>query len=143
MFGIIVPTGDNYSDIWTSLKFFFGTYTPAGTHFYGNWIENRNGYNVYEYLQITAQPQTMYGLMTLLPPLISFIMTSIHWYQTEEKSQRLRTLPLLLLQIWPQYRTGRILWLYMKNDKKWIQEKKHVEMQLSSIGEFIQTFHYF
>ena len=30
IFGIIVPTGDNYSDLWLSMRFFSGTYDPAG-----------------------------------------------------------------------------------------------------------------
>ena len=29
-FGIMVPTGDNYSDLWLSYKFFTGNYEPAG-----------------------------------------------------------------------------------------------------------------
>ena len=30
IFGIMVPTGDNYSDLWLSYKFFTGNYEPAG-----------------------------------------------------------------------------------------------------------------
>ena len=30
VFGIMVPTGDNYSDLWLSYKFFTGNYEPAG-----------------------------------------------------------------------------------------------------------------
>ena len=133
VFGIFVPTGDNYTDIVTSYKFFTGTYTPAGTQYYYYNHSTRSG----EYAPIVPTEQPIYGLMTLLPVLISFTLTAIHWYNTEEKSQRLRTFPLLLAQIWPQYRTGRILWLYMKGDRKWIKEKEHVERQLSSLGEFV------
>ena len=35
IFGIMVPTGDNYSDLWLSYKFFTGNYEPAGK-FYVN-----------------------------------------------------------------------------------------------------------
>ena len=35
VFGIVVPTGDNYSDIVTSYRFFTGNYIPAGTLYYG------------------------------------------------------------------------------------------------------------
>ena len=132
MFGIVVPTGDNYSDIFTSYTFFTGTYTPAGTH-YAN-------YSTSDYVPIVAKEQTIYGLMTLLPILISFTLSAIHWYQTEKKSKRLLlTLPLLLLQIWPQYRAGRILWLYMKSNRKWRKEKEHMDVQLASLGEFVLT----
>ena len=75
--------------------------------------------------------------MTLIPVLLAFTLTTLHWYQTEESSKRLRTLPLLLAQIWPQYRVGRILWLYKKGDDKWIKEKELIERKLSSIGEFL------
>ena len=75
--------------------------------------------------------------MTLIPVLLAFTLTTLHWYQTEESSKRLRTLPLLLAQIWPQYRVGRILWLYKKGDDKWIKEKELIERKLSSLGEFL------
>ena len=134
VFGIIVPTGDNSSDIFTSYNFFAGTYTSAGTTYYGaHPVTGKYGYH-----SIKPEPQTTYGLMTLLPILISFILTAIHWYQTEKKSKTLLlTLPLLLLQIWPQYRAGRILWLYMKSNRKWRKEKEHMDMQLASLGEFV------
>ena len=83
----------------------------------------------------TSQP--IYGTMTLLPVLLSFVFTAIHWYGTEEPNKRLRTLPLLLAQIWPQYRTGRVLWLYKNGDKRWKKEKLHVEKQLSAVGMYI------
>ena len=46
-------------------------------------------------------------------------------------------MPLLLAQIWPQYRVGRILWLYKKGDDKWIKEKELVERNLCFLGEFL------
>ena len=80
--------------------------------------------------------------MTLIPVLLAFTITTIHWYQTEESSKRLKTLPLLLAQIWPQYRVGRILWLYKKGNQKWIKEKELLERKLSSLGEFAFDFKY-
>ena len=87
--------------------------------------------------EVIAKPQPLYGIMTLIPVLLAFTLTTLHWYQTEESSKRLRTLPLLLAQIWPQYRVGRILWLYKKGDDKWIKEKELIERKLSSLGEFL------
>ena len=81
--------------------------------------------------------QPIYGLQTILPVLVSFLMTSAHWYATEKDSKRIKTLPLLLAQIWPQYRTARVLWLYKNNNKKWMNEKKHIEMQLSFVGKLV------
>ena len=87
--------------------------------------------------EVIAKPQPLYGIMTLIPVLLAFTLTSLHWYHTEESSKRLRTLPLLLAQIWPQYRVGRILWLYKKGNDKWIKEKELLERKLSCIGEFV------
>ena len=92
--------------------------------------------------EVIAKPQPLYGFMTLIPVLLAFTITTIHWYQTEESSKRLKTLPLLLAQIWPQYRVGRILWLYKKGNQKWIKEKELLERKLSSLGEFAFDFKY-
>ena len=50
---------------------------------------------------------------------------------------RLKTLPLLMCQIWPQFRMARILYFYRKNDDRWIEEKEHHEKELSSLGKYI------
>lgn len=158
VFGIIVPTGDNYSDIVTSYSFFTGTYTPAGTvyeadglfdafaqpdyYYYVEYDYLERGYNT-SLMKIVSTEQTIYGLMTLLPILISFTMTLLHWYRTERTTKRLLlTLPLLLAQIWPQYRAWRILWHYMKGNRKWIKEKEHMDMQLASLGNFFHFYRY-
>ena len=89
-----------------------------------------------ETYEIQAKSQPIFGLMTLLPILLSFLLTAIHWHYTEKNlKSKLLTLPLLLAQIWPQYRIGRVIYLYMKEDRRWINEKKHVERQLTSLGK--------
>ena len=45
-FGIMVPTGDNYSDIWLSIRFFTGTYNPAATSFKADWNDTINDFNI-------------------------------------------------------------------------------------------------
>ena len=136
VFGMLVPTGDNYSDIWLSYTYFSGTYVPAGKFIY-IWNETLS---MAEKVPIVPIQQPIYGLMTLLPVLVSFLITTIHWYQTEKSPNRCWTLPLLLTQIWPQYRTARILWLYKKGDSRWKNEKEQVEKQLSAIGKFVWLF---
>ena len=128
VFGMLVPTGDNYSDSWLSYTFFSGAYEPVGKYIF----LRSNGTRI----PIVPVQQPLYGLMTLLPIIFSFLITIIHWYQTEKSPNRYWTLPLLLTQIWPQYRTGRILWLYKKGDIRWKKEKEQVEKELSSIGKF-------
>merc|ERR1712021_225621 len=78
--------------------------------------------------------------MTLLPVLVSFLFTAIHWHRTEGSTwSRLKTLPLLMCQIWPQFRMARILYFYRKNDDRWIEEKEHHEKELSSLEPFIEA----
>ena len=55
---------------------------------------------------------------------------------------RLKTFPLLMCQIWPQFRVARILYFYRKNDARWIEEKQHHEKELSSLGKYIQIYIY-
>ena len=141
VFGMLVPTGDNYSDIWLSYTYFSGTYVPVGKYVY-IWNETLS---LAEKVQIVPIQQPIYGWMTLLPVLVSFLITAIHWYQTEKSPNRCWTVPLLLTQIWPQYRTARILWLYKKGDLKCKKEKDQVEKELSAIGKFncFEFFTYF
>ena len=142
VFGMLVPTGDNYSDSWLSYTFFSGTYKPIGKFVNvvnGTLVVPRWQYGV-EKVPIVPIQQPVYGLMTLLPILLSFSITIIHWYQTEKSPNRYWTLPLLLTQIWPQYRTGRILWLYKNGDIRWKKEKEQVEKELSSIGKYYSYF---
>ena len=53
---------------------------------------------------------------------------------------RLKTFPLLMCQIWPQFRVARILYFYRKDDNRWIEEKEHHEKELSSLGKYIFFF---
>ena len=141
VFGMLVPTGDNYSDIWLSYTYFSGTYMPVGKYVY-IWNETLS---LAEKVPIVPIQQPIYGWMTLLPVLVSFLITAIHWYQTEKSPNWSWTVPLLLAQIWPQYRTARILWLYKKGDLKWKKEKNQVDKELSAIGKFncLEIFTYF
>ena len=127
---MLVPSFDNFSDVRLSILFVTGTYTPAA-QFYrpggsGNWVE------------IVAVPQYRYALFTFLPVFISFLFTIRHWYHTENsKRKKLRSLPFLILQIWPQYRVGRILYYFRKGNRKWIREKNYFETELSTLGMFV------
>ena len=126
---MLVPSFDNFSDVRLSILFVTGKYTPAA-QFYrpggsGNWEK------------IVAIPQFKYALFTFLPVFISFLFTIRHWYHTENsKRKKLRSLPFLILQIWPQYRVGRILYYFRKGNRKWIREKNYFETELSTLGMF-------
>ena len=50
------------------------------------------------------------AILLSLPVILSFILLIPHWYETEKTSKRRwMTLPLLLLQLWPQYRILKLL----------------------------------
>ena len=128
VFSMIVPSFDNFSDVRLSILFATGTYTPAGKFYHsditGNWEE------------IVAVPQYKYAIFTFLPVFISFLFTVRHWYQAENtKRKKLISLPFLLLQVWPQYRVGRILHYFRTGNKKWIREKEYFETELSTLGK--------
>ena len=125
---MIVPSFDNFSDVRLSILFATGTYTPAAKFYHsdstGNWEK------------IVEVPQYKYAFFTFLPVFVSFLFTFRHWYQTENtKQKKLRSLPFLILQIWPQYRVGRILHFFRTGNKKWIREKNYFETELSTIGK--------
>ena len=87
--GIMLPTGDNYSDMWLSYKFFTGNYEPAGKFYVDDSVR------VFPYVgggRIGVETQPNYGMMTLLPLLVSFLFTVIHWHRTEGKKDQLYAL---------------------------------------------------
>ena len=45
-FGIMIPTGDNYSDIWLSIRFFTGMYNPAASYFKADWNDTIKDFNI-------------------------------------------------------------------------------------------------
>ena len=92
MFGMILPTGDNYSDIWVSWNFFSGTYYKLAGNF--SSVFNETTQEWYK-VPIIHKSQPLYGFMTIFPVLMSFTLTAIHWYQTEEPSNRQILRPLI------------------------------------------------
>ena len=135
VFSIIVPTGDNYSDLGLSFKFLTGWYTPLENSTYMIWNSTSRNYD--QHIPIVAKPQYLYSLFTFLPVLLSFLFTILHWRTVEETSQkRWKTLPLLILQIWPQSRVYRFLNFFRKGNPKWMAEKDYFEMELSTIGNY-------
>ena len=74
--------------------------------------------------------------MVLLACLASFLFTTAHWWKTEkEKEKKLKTLPVLLLQLYPQYKAIRIIYLWLKDDFSWSEEKLKLERELGNIGK--------
>ena len=78
-----------------------------------------------------------FGILILSPVILAIFFTFPHWWRLEDnRKKKIFTLPLLLIQCWPQYRMCRILYLSLwKKDKRWKTEKEIIERDLSSLGK--------
>ena len=77
VFGIVLPTFDNYSDLIFSHSLLTGNYEV--------WIDS------------TAKPQPIYGSVMLIPILVTTLFVIPHWLKREDSTKkRLLTFPLLL-----------------------------------------------
>ena len=111
IFSVLLPTADALSDILTTLRFFTG---------YG--LKERH---------------PKYGSVTLVPLLMSLIGQTIQWFKTEtrEKRSKMKTFPILLLQIYPQWRALRVIYYgKIKKDRTWREMKKEYDVGISHIG---------
>ena len=106
IFGLILPTTDIYSDISFAIKLFW------------------NGH-------------PRYAWSMLAPVILSFLFMIVHWLRVESTvKKRLKSLPFLILQIWPQVQVCKILkmGLYDKNTQ-WRTSKGSMERDVSSVGK--------
>ena len=105
MFGIILPTTDVYSDISFAMKLFW-------------------------------QGHPKYAWSMLAPVFLSFLFMIVHWLRMESTlKKRLKSLPFLILQIWPQVQVCKLLkmGLYDKNPR-WRKKKETMDRDVSSVG---------
>ena len=108
---VLLPTADNFSDIFTTLKLFTG---------YG-----------------LKKSHPKYGALTLVPLILSLIGVTIHWFETERKEKRnaMKTFPLLLLQVYPQWRALRVIYFgKVMRDPRWREMKREFEVGLCHLG---------
>ena len=77
VFGIVLPTFDNYSDLIFSHSLLTGNYETV------YWI--------------TPKPQPIYGSVMLIPIVVTTLFVIPHWLKREDSTKkRLLTFPLLL-----------------------------------------------
>ena len=83
-----------------------------------------------------------YGLLMLCPIIISMIFIFGQWLRMEDSTKkRLYTLLLLLLQLYPQYRTLKVLYKALwKRDIRWKKDKEMLQRNLKSIGRVTRQF---
>ena len=87
----------------------------------------------YNYQNLIQVGYVMIGFLVL-----SFLMMIPHYLRAEKSwKQRLATILLLFLQIWPQYRAARLLWFaFIQVDiDKCLREKLVLDRDLSHVGK--------
>ena len=80
-----------------------------------------------------------FGKLMILPLILSTIFILPHWLKREKTLKgRLLTFPLVLLQLYPQYRSLRVLWwaFFRKNTSQCLKEKHENDSSLSYVGKF-------
>ena len=115
--GVCLPSFDVYTDISFAAQRFTGSYSRCGY----------------------ARPHPIYACAMLAPVLLSWMFVARHWYRTERGAwQKLLTFPLLILQLYPQYRALRVLFhAKWKGTSGWQRMKDEWEMEISHLGEDI------
>ena len=86
----------------------------------------------------------LYGSISFIFPTVSFIFVTYHWWQLAHPkkggSGRLRTLPLLLMQAWPQFRMLKMIHKgYWKQDPDWRQDQAVLAENIFSIEPFVES----
>ena len=121
--GVLLPTSDVYSDIFLSIKLFGGNY-----HRY-----DQNGTMCEE----MVPPHPAFGAFVSASLLLSWLFVTILWLKTEHGfMQKLKTLPLLMCQMYPQWRALRVLYYAkLKRDNRWQRMKEEWETGISHIGK--------
>ena len=119
--GILLPTGDVYSDVFFVFWLFKGNYSADRCY------------------STIVPPHPKFGAVMLTPLLLSWILVARQWFYTERGlKQKLITLPLLILQVYPQWRALRVLY-FAKWKKKggWEKMKEEWETGITHIGKYV------
>ena len=77
-----------------------------------------------------------YGYAMLAPILLMTIFSLRQWWRLEKSWNRQWTLPLVLLQCFPQYRALRILYMGLQKKASWRAEKDLYDRDLTSLGMY-------
>ena len=82
-----------------------------------------------------------YGKATTLlaPVLLNFLFTLRPWWQMESESGRILTFPILLAQLWPQYRACLIIYKIIKGDPSAGNDKVVLEREIGVLEPFFES----
>ena len=121
--GVIIPSVDQGSDYYTAADLI---------HFGHDCNQVRSCWQAKEDLRVRR-----YGYAMLAPILLMTIFSLRQWWRLEKSWNRLWTLPLVLLQCFPQYRALRILYLGLRKKASWRAEKDIYVRDLTSLGMYV------
>ena len=150
VFGLVLPSVDQGTDYNTSANLInyvhkcrsvLSSSDNANECFLGGFSGNYWSPNYYprfsdEEMEIEETRINRYGYAMLVPILVMTIFTLQKWWRLEKEPNRLSTFYIAILQLYPQYRALRILYLGIRKKASWRKEKKVYEEDLSSLGKF-------
>ena len=91
-----------------------------------------------------SESHPRFATVLSIPVLLSFILLIPHWLKVEKTSERrLKTLILLLLQVWPQYRVLKLLIVLFQDredQKKYHEKKAKHDKDITCIGKAITVY---
>ena len=132
--GVFLPTSDVYSDMLFVGWLFHGNYY-ADTFEYSNKTHTRP---TCEELEKKVPPHPGFGSVMLIPLLLSWLFVTRQWYKMERgMKQKLKSLPLLILQVYPQWRALRVLYhAKWRKNRGWPKMKEEWETGITHIGKY-------
>ena len=100
-------------------------------------------FGIFTQVQIMHMSHVWWGLATLIPVMLQTLFLIPHWWRIEStKKRRILTFPIVILQLWPQIRVARLLYLGWKKHKNWANENSLYQKNVSGIG-LTKPFHFF
>ena len=76
----------------------------------------------------------------LAPIILMTIVSLCQWWRLEKGLKNLiLTFPLVILQIYPQYRAIRVIYLGLTKNVSWRKEKDEYDSDLNSLGKLVYS----
>ena len=125
VFGVILPSVDQGSDYYTAAKLI--------NYECKTLICDQNS-------DMKAEEELImrrFGYAMLVPILLMTVFSLRQWWRMEKNRNRLWILPIVFLQLFPQYRSLRILCLGLRKKAYWREEKDLHDQDLTSLGMYI------
>ena len=81
----------------------------------------------------------MFGLSLIAPIFLNCSVTWFSWWKMEKLQVKKWTWILVILQIWPQYRAMRVIFLFLKGNPKAINKKADIDRDLGGLEPFLES----